>query len=209
MKTSNNNPEKNIDEVKEKAGSLAEKKIKEFLDSLRKGIAEIYDKIDKNIQLTSAEKKILHEFHQQGLYKKIANKLVEVRASKNMVDTRLEKKEALILKIKEQKEKTTNEIKKEELQARINLETDAYKQLLVYRELLEKQEEKLMDALKDLKIKVEVEPLLPVDEEITALLKEAQEAKMTSDQLSGLAEKEEAKAKALKKTGLESLEEED
>ncbi len=200
--------EKNIDTVKESARELAVKKVNEFLDSLKQGIAAIYDKVDKSIQLTPTEKKTLHEFNQSGLSNRIKMKLVDVKTSKIMMENKLEKTETEILQMKNTLEKTTDEIKKETIKARIELRNNEYKQLLVYIELLGKMEEKLKDALQDLKIRVEVEPLLPVDEEVTKLLEEAQEAKTTSDELSGLAEKEEAKSQALKETGLHSLEEE-
>lgn len=201
-------PEKDVNGVKEDARTLAAKKINEFLDSLKKGAAELYRKIDEGIQLTVQDKKLLHEFNQAGLLKRIQTKLVEVRASKIIIDNRLEERESLILKLKGQLEKVKDETKKVKLEAKIELETDAYKQLLIYRELLERQEELLKDAAHDLKIKVEVEPLLPIDEEVEGLLEEARASIKTSDVLAGLAEKEEAKAKAIKETAQESLEEE-
>jgi len=175
----------------------AKETVDDIVDGVKKANQAVMSKLEKNIKLSTDEKKELLGQDQNILRKKLMSELVQTKASmilvKNKINELTNQNETLVAKsaLKSGYEQVV-------LKGKIKSNNSIILKLQLQQQYLEGIFSELSSALAQLKEMILIDRVTPIADRITDLLTEVDRIQAESNALAGRADEKEAEASALK-----------
>ena len=175
----------------------AKETVDDIVDGVKKANQAVMNKLEKNVKLSTDEKKELLGQDQNILRKKLMSELVQTKASmilvKNKINELTNQNETLVAKsaLKSGYEQVV-------LKGKIKSNNSIILKLQLQQQYLEGIFNELSSALAQLKEMILIDRVTPIADRITDLLTEVDRIQAESNTLAGRANEKEAEASALK-----------
>ena len=175
----------------------AKETVDDIVDGVKKANQAVMNKLEKNVKLSTDEKKELIGQDQNILRKKLMSELVQTKASmilvKNKINELTNQNETLVAKsaLKSGYEQVV-------LKGKIKSNNSIILKLQLQQQYLEGIFNELSSALAQLKEMILIDRVTPIADRITDLLTEVDRIQAESNTLAGRANEKEAEASALK-----------